>query len=397
MTDEIAITTYYGPLSWYIDQLSKVEHKSLLDVVYKLDDEDREHLLIPAQPDNDGTVKRPEIERAAIQRIEHLAAESGDFANLNDHIITNFPGLVRRVNPKHLHLHNPPLHVYRSLEHSFPDTLKTESFTYPPVLRNILIEFQERFSKRVIGQEEAKLALLTAMYSLTRRDRDKPVVLMFYGPSGVGKTESAHFINSLLKGTLMRKQFSMFHSEQFASYVFGGKHSEPSFAHDLLDREPGVILIDEFDKASPVFHSAFYQLFDSGVFEDKNYRAEIKGANLIICTSNYGTEEEIRRTLGDALYSRFDQLIQFKPLTKDEIHEVIDRLVDCCYDKLEEDEKSWISAEDVKAKFKESSHKLRNVRKLGKLVDEVISLALVRAMLNKESPISEVNEIKDPT
>ena len=76
---------------------------------------------------------------------------------------------------------------------------------------------------------------------------------MFYGPSGVGKTETAHFLNSLLGGELLRKQFSMFHSDKFTSYLFGGSHNESSFALDLLNRESGVILIDEFDKAYPLF------------------------------------------------------------------------------------------------------------------------------------------------
>ena len=137
-----------------------------------------------------------------------------------------------------------------------------------------------------------------------------------------GKTETAQFVNGLLGGTLLRKQFSMFHNEKFASYLFGGTHSEASFARDLLDRESGVILIDEFDKANSVFHSAFYQLFDGGAFEDKNYSIEL-GPSLIICTSNYGTEDEIRKALGDALYSRFDSLVHFKPLSKKEIRQAV--------------------------------------------------------------------------
>lgn len=176
----------------------------------------------------------------------------------------------------------------------------------------------------------------------------------------------------------------MFHSDKFASYLFGGTHSEDSFARDLLDRESGVILIDEFDKAHSVFHSAFYQLFDGGTFEDKNYHVEV-GPSLIICTSNYGTEDEIRRTLGDALYSRFDALIHFKPLTKTEIRKVIDRLVDDRYCKLEPDEQKRLEPSELKATLYPLADKSGNVRKLGKTVDEVISLQLVRALLSDVS------------
>lgn len=381
MSDKVAITIYYGPLSWYNQQLQKVKYESLLDVVYELDDENREQVVIHVQPGEDGRITRPHVEKPEVPRIKHLVAETGDFANLNDHVITNFPGLVRRLNPKHLYLHNPPLHVHRHLERSFPDALRVDRYTYPAITRKTLTEFRDNFAEHLVGQAAVKEALLTAMYPLTRPGRSQPMVLMFYGPSGVGKTESSQFINGLLGGTLMRKQFSMFHSDQFASYVFGGRHSEPSFAHDLLDRESGVILIDEFDKANSVFHSAFYQLFDGGVFEDKNYNVEV-GPALIICTSNYGTEDEIRQALGDALYSRFDALIQFEPLARDEICQIIDRLVDSRYGKLEADERARLDVDDIKAKLYANAHSLGNVRKLGKLVDEVISLVLVRAVLD---------------
>lgn len=394
MSDEVAITIYYGPLSWYNQQLRKVKYESLLDVVYERDDENREQVVIHVQPGEDGRITRPNVEKPEAPRIKHLVAETGDFASLNDHVITNFPGLVRRLNPKHLYLHNPPLHVHRHLERSFPDAFKVERYTYPAITRKTLTEFRDNYAERLVGQAAVKEALLTAMYPLTRPGRSKPVVLMFYGPSGVGKTESSQFINGLLGGTLMRKQFSMFHSDQFASYVFGGRHSEPSFAHDLLDRESGVILIDEFDKANSVFHSAFYQLFDGGVFEDKNYSVEV-GPALIICTSNYGTEEEIRQALGDALHSRFDALVQFKPLARDEIRQVIDRLVDSRYRKLEADERARLDVDDIKAKLYASAHSLGNVRKLGKLVDEVISLVLVRAVLDDVPRDRKETDTKD--
>ena len=174
----------------------------------------------------------------------------------------------------------------------------------------------------------------------------------------------------------------MFHSDKFASYVFGGTHSESSFARDLVDRSSGVILIDEFDKANPVFHSAFYEIFDQGVFEDKNYRVEI-GPTLIICTSNYGSEDEIRLALGDALYSRFDAFIPFEPLSPAEIRQVINRLVDNHFDTLSAEEQATLDKDKIKSMLYEHAGSIGNVRKLGKLVDEVISLLLVRAMLSE--------------
>ncbi|PAY14415.1 hypothetical protein CJU60_04400 [Bacillus sp. 7705b] len=54
------------------------------------------------------------------------------------------------------------------------------------------------------------------------------------------------------------------------------------------------MLLDEFDKAPAVFHSAFYQMFDEGILVDKHYVADISKA-IIICTSNYKSREEIKK------------------------------------------------------------------------------------------------------
>lgn len=305
---------------------------------------------------------------------------SSDYASVHEHAITNFVGLVRDINPKRLLLHNPPELIHTQLDRVF--TIKVEHYTYPVVTHDTLIKFRDGFADHLVGQRAVRERMLAALYPLTNDRRTKPVVLMFYGPSGVGKTETAQFFNGLLGGKLMRKQFSMFHSDKFASYVFGGAHSESSFARDLLDRSSGVILIDEFDKANPVFYSAFYEIFDEGVFEDKNYRV-LLGPALIICTSNYESEDEIREVLGDALYSRFDALIRFEPLSSDEIKQVVSRLVDGRFKELSSGEQAILDKDEIKSLLDVHASRIDNVRKLGKLVDEVISLKLVRATLNE--------------
>ncbi len=373
MPGDTTITSYYGPLSWFEDQLHKKKRTGLLDIVYERDEANRRHTHVV-----EGQEATPSEGPAS--RVNRVVAESSDYASLNEHVITNFAGLVRSINPKHLHLHNPPAGVHAQLERTF--TTHVKRYKYPAVTRDTLLRFRDGFANHLVGQAAVKEALLAALYPLTTARRTKPVVLMFYGPSGVGKTETAQFVNGLLGGTLLRKQFSMFHNDKFASYLFGGTHSEASFARDLLDRESGVILIDEFDKANSVFHSAFYQLFDGGVFEDKNYSVHL-GPSLIICTSNYGTEDEIRKALGDALYSRFDSVVHFEPLSKNEILQVIARLVNDRFSELAADEQARLQPDKVKTILYPLADESGNVRKLGKLVDEVISLLLVRAVMDE--------------
>ncbi|MBS2966881.1 AAA family ATPase [Actinocrinis puniceicyclus] len=373
MSGDTKIAIYYGPTSWFEGELGKQNYESLLEIVYARDETLRQLKVVIPDRDED------EPDGRQTERPKRVVAESSDYASLNEHVITNFAGLIRSINPRQVFLHNPPAHVQAQLERTFPAT-SVKRYEYPAATRQTLLQFRDGFENHLVGQKAVRETLLAALYSLTTQRRTKPVVLMFYGPSGVGKTETAQFVNSLLGGTLLRKQFSMFHNDKFASYLFGGTHSEPSFAHDLLDRESGVILIDEFDKANPVFHSAFYQFFDSGVFEDKNYRVQL-GPSLIICTSNYGSEKEIREALGDALYSRFDSLIGFQPLSRNEVIQVIDRLVEGSFTELTADEQERVDMADIKTILHPLAENSSNVRKLGKTVDELISLLLVRSIL----------------
>ena len=186
--------------------------------------------------------------------------------------------------------------------------------SYGGVTETTLKEISKQFDKKIVGQQSVKMELLQALYpSIQDRRNDKPITILFYGKSGVGKTETANFLASILGGNLFRKQFSMFQSNEFATYLFGGKYSEKSFAQDLMGRASNVILLDEFDKANPVFHSAFYQLFDEGVYEDTNFHAELKDS-IIICTSNYQDENEIKQKLGEPIFNRFDKIIRFDDL-----------------------------------------------------------------------------------
>lgn len=374
MSADVEVKIFYGPPSWFKEQLGQDKGESLLDLVDELDEAKRRYTLAvegQGSPPPDESDPQPEL----------VVAESGDYATLNEHAITNFVSLIRKISPECLYLHNPPARVHSQLERVF--ATKVQRFVYPVVTKDVLVAFRDGFADHLVGQGAVRESLLAALYPLTTIRRSTPVVLMFYGPSGVGKTETAHFINGLLGGALLRKQFSMFHSEKFASYVFGGPHSEISFAHDLLDRESGVILVDEFDKANPIFHSAFYQLFDDGVFEDKNYRVKL-GASLVICTSNYRTKDDIRAALGDALYSRFDALVEFASLDAEGVKRVIDRIVDERFSTLTAVEQEWLDLSKIKTLLHARLQNLGNVRKLGKLIDEVISLKLVRAMLEEE-------------
>ena len=82
--------------------------------------------------------------------------------------------------------------------------------------------FNSQYSERVIGQERAKKKLLQAIYPLVDGKQSKPVVILLYGDSGLGKTESAQYMAELMGGKLLRKQFSMYQNNDVprSSFTF---------------------------------------------------------------------------------------------------------------------------------------------------------------------------------
>ncbi|WP_449279812.1 AAA family ATPase [Leucobacter sp. GX0328] len=377
MQPETKVTVYYGPLAWFDATVAEQEEEGILEAASELDERRKEFRIVGFPGDNE------QQEDEQFDRPQRLIAKSGDYASLSEHVISNFPGLIQALRPLEVHLHNPPEQIRTHLERAFRSSFEVETFAYATVTSKELRSFRDGFEGHLVGQERVRDIMLSALYPLTRSRHNKPVVVMFYGPSGVGKTETAKFISELLGGKLMRKQFSMYQNEQFGSYIFGGKHSEGSFAHDLLDRESGVILIDEFDKAASVFHSAFYEFFDGGVFEDRNYRVDV-GRSLIICTSNYDSEDEIHKALGDALFSRFDALIKFEQLDAEQILTVADRLAERKFASLDDDEKAILEEDFLKEHARVMAQGSTNIRKLGKSVDELISILLVERLLESE-------------
>ena len=184
----------------------------------------------------------------------------------------------------------------------------------------------------------------------------------------------------------------MFHSGEFSGYLFGGNHSQPCFAKDLLERESNVILLDEFDKPAPVFHSAFYQLFDEGVFENKNYYVELFNS-IIICTSNYQNEEEIRKHLGDPIFYRFDRFIKFDTLSLESIKKIIDICTSNKMKTIDLKERRIVNIKRIKDIMYSNASRFTNVRQIDKIVQEFIDLELVNNFIETSSKTASTSSI----
>ena len=369
------IVLYYGPRTGFISQLPcEVPIKTISELAIHSDRQMREHVFKIQGRRSD----LPETENHKLQ-VPCLVGFSDQYAALSESAIQGFLSFIAQYDVESLYLQNPPMPLTAQIQ-SMCVPMEILRYVYKSIDYNILREINAAYSDVIIGQENVLRRLLVSLYPLCRPDYGKPVVFLFYGPTGVGKSETALFLSRVMGQNILRKQLSMFNTSEFASYLFGGRHSQNCFAKDLMERESNVILLDEFDKANPIFHSAFYQFFDDGIYEDRNYHAEIE-KSVIVCTSNYRSEQEVKETLGASLFARFDAVIGFDPLSKETIVRIMDNEYKSWLETLEAEELRTIPSEEIRARLLKSVDTIDNSRQIKRIVRDTVSEALLESIL----------------
>lgn len=347
--------------------------KNLSEMAMILDDGNKKMemlIKIPGQPES-----KPEKKKKP--RVKDFIIHADEYCSVQEHVLINFINFISQMSITNMYIQNPPKNIRNQIYRTFPKEIIHETHQpYVEVNEEMIRTINCQYGERIIGQENVKKKLLQSIYPLVGRKQNKPVVILLYGDSGLGKTESAQYLSDLMGGRLLRKQFSMFQNNESANYIFGGKYNEKSFAQDLLARETNVLLFDEFDKALSVFHSAFYQLFDEGIYEDHNYKVMVNKA-IIICTSNYKSEEEIKENLGLPIYNRFDSIIKFEELSAGAKEKIAEREIES----LKKDYN--ITDEKLLGRLKEATVTLSNAREIKRLIKDTFSLVAIKRICSE--------------
>lgn len=330
----------------------------------------KEHVFILKTSDNEN--EEYETKKKDKKQINNLVIKSYEYSRLSDSGLNGFMTLINSFDIKNMYLQNPPSIVVKQLKDAFSNNIHFINHQYKKIDESILSEFSKHYEDKILGQDLAKRKLLNQLYILSKSyNESKPIVLLLFGPTGVGKTETAKYISELLNEKLFRKQLSMYQNEEFANYVFGSKVSEASLARDLLERESNIILLDEFDKINSVFYSAFYQMFDEGVFVDKNYKVNLKNS-IIICTSNFSNINQIKKELGEPIFSRLDNVIEFDPLSDTDVKKLIKISFNKIYSKLSDDEKSILNKYETLETLLKLSKKINNAREVSVITKDFL-------------------------
>ncbi|ROR25756.1 ATP-dependent Clp protease ATP-binding subunit ClpB [Mobilisporobacter senegalensis] len=237
--------------------------------------------------------------------------------------------------------------------------------------RNKTLHLDEELHKHVIGQDEGVTKVSEAILRSKAgiKDPTKPIgSFLFLGPTGVGKTELAKTLAASLfdnEQNMVRIDMSEYMEKFSVSRLIGAPPGYVGFEEggqltEAVRRKPySVVLFDEIEKAHPDVFNVLLQVLDDGRITDSQGRTVDFKNTILIMTSNIGSNylleginengdispvseemvmNDLRNSFRPEFLNRLDEIILFKPLTKNNIAEIINLLIDDINDRLSDKE-----------------------------------------------------------
>ncbi len=284
--------------------------------------------------------------------------------------------------------------------------------------REKLLHLDETLHERVIGQDEAVQAVTEAIQRSRAgiQDPNRPIgSFLFLGPTGVGKTELAKTLAGALfdnEDNLVRIDMSEYMEKYSVSRLIGAPpgyvgYEEGGQLTEAVRRKPySVVLFDEVEKAHPDVFNVLLQVLDDGRITDSQGRTVDFKNTIIILTSNLGSEyllngitadgriEEnakaqvdslLRRSFRPEFLNRLDEIVFYKPLTRENVTAIIDLQIAKLNQRLAQQQITCAVSDAAKEAIVEASYDPQyGARPLRRYVQHTVETMLSKKLLRGE-------------
>jgi ATP-dependent Clp protease ATP-binding subunit ClpB len=199
-----------------------------------------------------------------------------------------------------------------------------------------LLKMEERLHQRVVGQDEAIIAVSNAIRRARAglQDPHRPLgSFIFLGPTGVGKTELARALAEFLfddEQAMVRIDMSEYQEKHTVSRMIGAPpgyvgYDEAGQLTEAVRRRPyAVVLFDEIEKAHPEVLNVMLQLLDDGRLTDGKGRIVDFTNTVIAMTSNLRDQDSLRAHFRPEFINRIDEVVYFHSLEREHIRQIVD-------------------------------------------------------------------------
>ena len=283
--------------------------------------------------------------------------------------------------------------------------------------REKVLNLKETLMMRVIGQDEAVELVSDAIIRQRAgiKDQNRPIgSFMFLGPTGVGKTEVARSLAEALfddESHIIRIDMSEYMEKFSVSRLIGAPpgyvgYEEGGQLTEKVRRNPySIILFDEIEKAHNDVFNILLQILDDGRLTDSQGRVVDFKNTIIIMTSNLGSEylldsnnigmvePVLKATFRPEFINRVDEIVYFKPLSKEVQMKIIDKMLNLLKNRLYEEKILINFSEATKKKIIENSYSheygARPIKRyIQKEIETMIAKAIIRDEIVPNQPVT---------